>query len=339
MQHKNGRHLQQKEKKHKKPLNKSFGDNWTAFFIEFFFLPSKKKKHHPISSNNSHMFLPLSQWVEGMEVSDEDVVEVSPTAMCDDESLEDTTGVVGVCLKDVERAVCRSTGLRAEQVAEYQSVQDAMRTMNRDTEMRTRLGAVVGSALLCLGDMLHDAPYVFPRTPFDVHRNEPHMSPRQQAMHIARTVSMSSEALCLALLYLDMILEERLCVVSPRNLSRLFGLCFVAASKYAYDRVYSNRIYARALGIDVDTLNYLEIQLYQVFQFDICANPERWHLYTGLLTAGALMLSDSEIVAEIFVPSPSPESSTSPANCETYPIKREKTQTTLTKSEPTRLLS
>ena len=278
--------------------------------------------------------------------SDDEVVEVSPTAMWDDdkddqEQLEDITGAVGACLKEIERAVCRCSGLRAERVAQDQSVQDALGTMNRDNELRTRLGAVVGSALACMGDMLHDMPFVFPRTPFDVHRNEPHMTPQQQATHIARTLPMSSEALCLALLYLDMILEERLCVVSPRNLSRLFGLCFVAASKYAYDRVYSNRIFARALGIDVDTLNRLEIQLYQVFQFDICANPERWLLYTGVLTAGALMLPDSEIVANILVTTTSPDPSTSTTNKETHQTKQAQphVQTALTKSEPNRLLS
>lgn len=289
------------------------------------------------------MFLPMSQWTEEMEVSDDELVEASPTAMWDDgqEPLEDTTGEIGTCLKEVERAVCRCSGMRVQEVAEYPSVRDALRTMNRDTEVRMRLGAVVGSALVWVGDMLHDLPYVFPRTPFDVHRNEPHMTPRQQALHIARTVPMSSEALCLALLYLDMILEEKLCVVSPRNLSRLFGLCFVAASKYAYDRVYSNRIYARALGIDVDTLNRLELQLYQVFQFDICANPERWLLYTSVLGAGALMLPDSEIVTEILTPTCTPDFSISAANCKTRQTKQAQThvKTTLTRSEPNRLLS
>lgn len=304
-----------------------------------FFSPPNSSSLHQCND----MFLHAPQWAEEMDVSDDEIVEVSPTTMWDDddeEILEDTTGAIGACLKDVERAVCRYTGQRSEMVAGDHSVRDALRIMYRETELRVRLGAVVGSALVWVGDMLHDMPYVFPRTPFDVHRNEPHMTPRQQALHIARTVPMSSEALCLALLYLDMILEERLCVVSPRNLSRLFGLCFVAASKYAYDRVYSNRIYARALGIDVDTLNRLELQLYQVFQFDICANPERWHLYTGVLTARALMLPDSEIVAEILAPTRSPNSSTSAANREVPQTKQEQThiQTTLTKSEPNGLL-
>ena len=170
-----------------------------------------------------------------------------------------------------------------------------------DNAARMRLGQVVAATLAYVAASQADGPC--PCTLFDTPRHAVFLAGDQVANRIARVVPMSAEALCLALLYLDEILVRRLVDVTPNNLGRIFSLAFLAASKFCYDSVYSNRFYAKVFGMDIDTLNGLEVAFLSLFGFNITPNPEKFCLYTAILMSFSFYISsDSRILVRLATP-------------------------------------
>ena len=104
---------------------------------------------------------------------------------------------------------------------------------------------------------------------------------------LAKRLPLSAEAFTLSLLYIDVLQASRPGLVCWGNMERLFAVGIVLASKFAYDRVYTNSYYARILGVDVTTLNKMEIAMLQLLNFDLTPSADRWcalHRYVAALT-------------------------------------------------------
>lgn len=93
---------------------------------------------------------------------------------------------------------------------------------------------------------------------------------------LARRLPLSCEAFTLSLYYIDLLQNEHDGLVTWLNMERLFAVGIVLASKFAYDRVYTNNYYARVLGVDVAVLNRMEITMLRLLDFNLTPNPERW---------------------------------------------------------------
>jgi len=93
---------------------------------------------------------------------------------------------------------------------------------------------------------------------------------------LARRLPLSCEAFTLSLYYIDLLQSAHDGLVTWLNIERLFAVGIVLASKFAYDRVYTNNYYARVLGVDVAMLNRMEVAMLRLLDFNLTPNPERW---------------------------------------------------------------
>jgi len=93
---------------------------------------------------------------------------------------------------------------------------------------------------------------------------------------LARRLPLSCEAFTLSLYYIDLLQSAHDGLVTWLNIERLFAVGIVLASKFAYDRVYTNNYYARVLGVDVTMLNRMEVAMLRLLDFNLTPNPERW---------------------------------------------------------------
>jgi len=93
---------------------------------------------------------------------------------------------------------------------------------------------------------------------------------------LARRLPLSCEAFTLSLYYIDLLQSAHDGLVTWLNIERLFAVGIVLASKFAYDRVYTNNYYARVLGVDVSMLNRMEVAMLRLLDFNLTPNPERW---------------------------------------------------------------
>jgi len=93
---------------------------------------------------------------------------------------------------------------------------------------------------------------------------------------LARRLPLSCEAFTLSLYYIDLLQSAHDGLVTWLNIERLFAVGIVLASKFAYDRVYTNNYYARVLGVDVNMLNRMEVAMLRLLDFNLTPNPERW---------------------------------------------------------------
>jgi len=101
---------------------------------------------------------------------------------------------------------------------------------------------------------------------------------------LARRLPLSCEAFTLSLYYIDLLQSAHDGLVTWLNIERLFAVGIVLASKFAYDRVYTNNYYARVLGVDVGMLNRMEVAMLRLLDFNLTPNPERWtqlHAYVA----------------------------------------------------------
>jgi len=93
---------------------------------------------------------------------------------------------------------------------------------------------------------------------------------------LARRLPLSCEAFTLSLYYIDLLQSAHDGLVTWLNIERLFAVGIVLASKFAYDRVYTNNYYARVLGVEVSMLNRMEVAMLRLLDFNLTPNPERW---------------------------------------------------------------
>jgi len=93
---------------------------------------------------------------------------------------------------------------------------------------------------------------------------------------LARRLPLSCEAFTLSLYYIDLLQSAHDGLVTWLNIERLFAVGIVLASKFAYDRVYTNNYYARVLGVEVGMLNRMEVTMLRLLDFNLTPNPERW---------------------------------------------------------------
>jgi len=101
---------------------------------------------------------------------------------------------------------------------------------------------------------------------------------------LAKRLPLSCEAFTLSLYYIDLLQSAHDGLVTWLNIERLFAVGIVLASKFAYDRVYTNNYYARVLGVEVGMLNRMEVAMLRLLDFNLTPNPERWtqlHAYVA----------------------------------------------------------
>lgn len=144
-------------------------------------------------------------------------------------------------------------------------------------DARVAFGRAVGrvlsrAALLASADAGHSLPAYA-----QVFNAASHHSLEDCLASIAAHLPLSAEALSLALYYVDRLQSGRGGgVITWGNIERIYAVAIVVASKYAYDRVYTNRFYAKVLGVDVDILNKMEIALLRLLEFSLSADNDRW---------------------------------------------------------------
>lgn len=96
---------------------------------------------------------------------------------------------------------------------------------------------------------------------------------------ISFLVPLSAEAITLALYYLDFVRFEVGLEVTKVNVHKLFVAAFLLASKFSYDKVYSNRYYSRVFGFSLGEVNTLEINFIRLIKFNITPNYDVWNMY------------------------------------------------------------
>jgi len=171
--------------------------------------------------------------------------------------------------------------------------------LNDHTEERAAFGRSVGrilsqAALLTSMETPQRSSKPVPeefRTLFDART---HHNLEDCLASLARRLPLSSEAFTLSLLYIDVLQTLQPGLVCWSNMERLFAVGIVLASKFAYDRVYTNSYYARILGVDVTTLNKMEIAMLQLLNFDLTPSADRWsalHRYVAALTFESVLPS------------------------------------------------
>ena len=133
---------------------------------------------------------------------------------------------------------------------------------------------------------------------------------------LARRLPLSCEAFTLSLYYIDLLQNEHDGLVTWLNMERLFAVGIVLASKFAYDRVYTNNYYARVLGVDVAVLNRMEITMLRLLDFNLTPNPERWtqlHAFVASVAFEVPLARTPAPAAPAAASAPAPAAATVPA--------------------------
>ena len=96
---------------------------------------------------------------------------------------------------------------------------------------------------------------------------------------ISFLVPLSAEAITLALYYLDFVRFEVGLEVTKVNIHKLFVAAFLLASKFSYDKVYSNSYYSRVFGFSLAEVNTLEVNFIRLIKFNITPDYDAWNAY------------------------------------------------------------
>jgi len=111
---------------------------------------------------------------------------------------------------------------------------------------------------------------------------------------LAKNLPYSAEGLSLALLYIDRLQRMYDDVVNCWTLDRMFATAVVVASKFAFDEVYPNTLYATRLGLSIYELNNLEITFLSLFNFSMLPDRTRWLRLHCLLARLAFEPTENE---------------------------------------------
>lgn len=177
----------------------------------------------------------------------------------------------------------------------------------RDESGRRQLGSMVGMCLSFVSDeiesekqSIEDGEFVVrccTPTAFD---HAPALKPQESivefAERLARIVPVCSEALVVALVFIDRIITTTAVPVRPNNVHKLLTTCVVLASKLTYDRVFTNKFFAKVARMSVHELNSLEIELMRLLDRRVLVSEEEFQQYSDGLMAMAFSSEDCEEV-------------------------------------------
>lgn len=150
--------------------------------------------------------------------------------------------------------------------------------LQENTDERSAFGRAVGRVLSRAALLTSMGRSRFPTTPEfrALFNTQTHHNLEDCLASLARRLPLSCEAFTLSLYYIDMLQNVHDGLVTWLNMERLFAVGIVLASKFAYDRVYTNNYYARVLGVDVTVLNRMEVTMLRLLDFKLTPDAERW---------------------------------------------------------------
>jgi len=155
--------------------------------------------------------------------------------------------------------------------------------LSKCTEDRVQFGCAVGKVLSELQKQSHDILMEMESKPEVGPLAKKFLSSRMHSNlercigGLAKRLMYCVESLSLALLYIDELQHRYPDFVTCWTLDRLFAVSVVVASKFAFDEVYPNNVFAAYLGLSISELNELEIIFLSLFGFNMAPNNERWN--------------------------------------------------------------
>lgn len=194
--------------------------------------------------------------------------------------------------------------------------------MVNDNQKREQLGSVVGKAYgflfdkkrFKLNNKTEESPFDFSKSPTGLLSYIPPSNIHRFVERIAKYVPLSAEALVLSLIYIDFLMERGILDVNSKNAQRVFATAFVTASKFAYDRVYSNKFYAKVTYLEVTELDDLEIEFLKLFKFNVTPSLDDWNSYASWIYSVAFPTTRPSPIAGLpYSPPLSPSSLSSSA--------------------------
>lgn len=201
-----------------------------------------------------------------------------------------------------------STCLRAAVDALPSTITRDAHSATDDVEDRQKIGQTIGRLLL-------QATSTAPTATTDFDDPCCRLSADDLASRICASVPMCSDAIPLALCYVDRLVQcGAVASLTRANAGRLFAVAFVVASKFSYDRVYSNKFYGKVGLMPIELLNQLELKLALALDFKLAATEEAYQSYAKPLAALSFLELEPERDVQMTEPETTPRMRCSPGD-------------------------
>jgi len=105
----------------------------------------------------------------------------------------------------------------------------------------------------------------------------PQISIENYLERIHNYIHFTSQELLISLIYLNRIYEKKF-KIEHRNIHKLMALCIIIAQKYHEDCLYKNFHYSRVVGIDLNNLNKLEIDVLTLLDFNAYVTEDEYYM-------------------------------------------------------------
>eukprot|EP00826_Nyctotherus_ovalis_P065802 TRINITY_DN9687_c0_g10_i1.p1 TRINITY_DN9687_c0_g10~~TRINITY_DN9687_c0_g10_i1.p1 ORF type:complete len:188 (-),score=17.65 TRINITY_DN9687_c0_g10_i1:150-713(-) len=110
----------------------------------------------------------------------------------------------------------------------------------------------------------------------------------------------SDSCFILAFIYIDRVLKRNPPFeLSARKIHRLVLAAILVAIKYLDDSYAKSEDYAFLGGVSTEEVNFLEVALISLLQFELCVHPEVYYRYTQEIGLQFQKLKEGEIRMEV----------------------------------------